>query len=85
MCCFYWLINKETAWPDRAELRQMEKTELNSGRKKAESGRDTREGQRGDARKDVGSFLVGHNLVVGTDWWRWVESGCEGWSMGGWG
>ena len=35
MYCFHWLINKETTWPDRAELKQAENTELNSGRKKA--------------------------------------------------
>ena len=29
MCCFHWAINKETAWPDRADFRQAEKTELN--------------------------------------------------------
>ena len=43
MCCFYWLIDKETAWPDRAELRQAKKTELNSGRKKAETERTVME------------------------------------------
>ena len=38
MCCFYWLMNKETGLAcDRAEQSQEGKTKLNAGRKKAES------------------------------------------------
>ena len=34
MCCFHWLMNKRNCFgPDRAELRQAEKTELNAGKK----------------------------------------------------
>ena len=33
MYFFHQLINKETPWPDRAKLRQAEKTELNAGKK----------------------------------------------------
>ena len=37
MYCFHWLINKETAWPDRSEHRQEEQTEQNAGKKGSES------------------------------------------------
>ena len=37
MCCFHWLINKETAWPDRSEHRQVEQTEQNAGKKRSGS------------------------------------------------
>ena len=33
ICCFHWLINKETAWPDRSEHRCVEQTEQNVGKK----------------------------------------------------
>ena len=40
MCCFYWLMNKETALAySKVELSQAGKTKLNAGRKKAESER----------------------------------------------
>ena len=35
-CCFHWLINKETAWPDRSEHRWVEQTEQNAGKKGSE-------------------------------------------------
>ena len=36
-CCFHWLINKETAWPDRSEPRWVEQTEQNAGKKGSEA------------------------------------------------
>ena len=36
LCCFHWLINKETAWPDRSEHRWVEQTEQNAGKKGSE-------------------------------------------------
>ena len=36
-CCFHWLINKETAWPDRSEHRWVEQTEQNAGKKGSEA------------------------------------------------
>ena len=37
MCCFHWLINKKTAWPDRSVYRQAEQTEQNAGKKGSEA------------------------------------------------
>ena len=40
MCCFYWLMNKETGLAySKVELSQAGKTKLNAGRRKAESER----------------------------------------------
>ena len=36
-CCFHWLINKETAQPDRSERRWVEQTEQNAGKKGSEA------------------------------------------------
>ena len=42
ICCFYWLMNKETALTySKAELSQVGKTKLSAGKKKAESVRLT--------------------------------------------
>ena len=63
MCCFYWLINKETALVcNRAECR-IElggKTKLNAGRKKVDSKRRHVAGKGERCEPPARTLLVGH-------------------------
>ena len=58
MCCFYWLMNKETALAySKAELSYVGKTKLNAGRKKAESKRHHADSMEMPEEKDTSRYL----------------------------
>ena len=61
MCCFYWLMNKETGLAySKVELSQAGKAKLNAGRK-AKSER-SHGAAAGDRHTEI--LLVGHDLVM---------------------